>query len=151
MAKVERVREILSSPPMAEYWQEKAAAGWRPVAVEWEREVDGVDEDGRLKQEVPYGLKVADDCLYLVVEGVVHITRGETLLAEMGPGDFFGEIALFEGVARSATAQTRGRARLLGLERADLMRLIDDSPGIAVGLLQTLSMRVRELTDRLMV
>lgn len=92
-----------------------------------------------------------DDRLYLVVEGVVHILRGETLLAEMGPGDFFGEIALFEGVARSATAVTRSRARLLGLERANLMRLIDETPGIAVNLLQTLSRRVRELTDRLLV
>jgi hypothetical protein len=92
-----------------------------------------------------------DDCLYLVVEGVVQIRRGETLLAEMGPGDFFGEIALFEGVARSATAVTQTRVRLLGLERSDLMHLIEESPGIAVGLLQTLSRRVRELTDRLMV
>lgn len=92
-----------------------------------------------------------DDCLYLVVEGVVHIKREETMLAELGPGDFFGEIALFEGVARSADAVTRSRARLLGLERADLMALIEDEPGIAVGLLQTLSRRVRELTDRLMV
>ncbi len=66
MAKVERVREVLSSPPTAEYWQEKAAEGWRPVAVEWEREVEGSGPDGALKEEVPYGLQVADDCLYLV-------------------------------------------------------------------------------------
>lgn len=92
-----------------------------------------------------------DDCLYLVVDGVVHIRRGETLLAELGPGDFFGEIALFEGVARSADAVTRSQARLLGLERADLLHLIEEMPGIAVSLLETLSRRVRELTDRLMV
>lgn len=65
MAKVERVREVLSSPPAAEYWQEKAAEGWRPVAVEWEREVEGAEGDGPLREEVPYGLKVSDDCLYL--------------------------------------------------------------------------------------
>ncbi len=65
MSKVERVREVLSSPPSAEYWQEKAAEGWRPVAVDWEREVDGADTGGPLKEEVPYGLQVSDDCLYL--------------------------------------------------------------------------------------
>ncbi len=65
MSKVERVREVLSSPPSAEYWQEKAAEGWRPVAVEWEREVEGADSDGPLREEVPYGLQVSDDCLYL--------------------------------------------------------------------------------------
>ncbi len=93
----------------------------------------------------------ADDCLYLVVEGVVHIMRGDTLLAELGPGDFFGEIALFEGVARTANAVTRSRARLLGLERRDMIRLIEDLPGIAISLLEIQSRRVRELTDRLTI
>ncbi len=65
MTKVERVREVLSSPPSAKYWQEKAAEGWRPVAVEWQREVEGAEADVPLKEEVPYGLKVSDDCLYL--------------------------------------------------------------------------------------
>ena len=65
MAKIERVREILNSPPNAEYWQEKVAEGWRPVAVEWERETEGVDGDGPFKEEVPYGLQVSGDCLYL--------------------------------------------------------------------------------------
>jgi len=92
-----------------------------------------------------------DDRLFLVLEGVIHIVRGETLLAEMGPGDFFGEIALFEGTARTATAAAQTRVRLLALERADLLSLIEEMPGIAVVLLQTLSRRVRELTDRLMV
>jgi CRP-like cAMP-binding protein len=92
-----------------------------------------------------------DDCLYLVVEGVVHIQRGETLLSELGRGDHFGEIALLEGVARSADAVARTRVRLLGLDRIELMKLIDENPGIAVGLLRTLSRRVRELTDRLIV
>ncbi len=65
MVKVEHVREVLSSPPAAEYWQEKAAEGWRPVAIEWEREIEGADSEGPLKEEVPYGLQVSDDCLYL--------------------------------------------------------------------------------------
>ncbi len=107
---------------------------------------DVFEPDAKVVQQGEY-----DDCLYLVVEGVVHIKREDTLLAELGPGEFFGEIALFEGVARSADAVTRSRVRLLGLERGALMSLIEDEPGIAVGLLQTLSRRVRELTDRLMV
>jgi hypothetical protein len=92
-----------------------------------------------------------DDRLFLVVEGVIHIVRGETLLAEMGPGDFFGEIALFEGIARTATAVAESKVRLLALERTDLLDLIEEMPGIAVALIQTLSRRVRDLTDRLMV
>ncbi|MCP3963777.1 MAG: hypothetical protein GY719_38565 [bacterium] len=64
MTRIERVREALSSPPTAEYWQRKAEAGWRAVAVEWEREVDGANVEVP-REEVPYGLEVADDCLYL--------------------------------------------------------------------------------------
>ncbi len=91
----------------------------------------------------------SDDRLFLVVEGVIHILRGETLLAELGPGDFFGEIALFEGTARTADAVSQSRVRLLVLDRADLLTLIEEMPSIAVSLLETLSRRVRELTDRL--
>ena len=90
-----------------------------------------------------------DDCLYLVVDGMIRIHRGETLLAEIGPGGFFGEIALLEGIARTATATTQSTSRLLRLERSELMRLIEELPAIAVTLLQTLSGRIRALTDRL--
>ena len=90
-----------------------------------------------------------DDCLYLVVEGMIRIHRGETLLAEIGPGDFFGEIALLEGIARTATATTESSSKLLRLERSELMHLIEELPAIAVTLLQTLSARIRTLTDRL--
>ena len=90
-----------------------------------------------------------DDCLYLVVEGMIRIHRGETLLAEIGPGGFFGEIALLEGIARTATATTESSSKLLRLERSELMHLIEELPAIAVTLLQTLSSRIRVLTDRL--
>ena len=90
-----------------------------------------------------------DDCLYLVVEGMIRIHRGETLLAEIGPGGFFGEIALLEGIARTATATTQSSCKLLRLERSELMHLIEELPAIAVTLLQTLSARIRTLTDRL--
>jgi len=92
-----------------------------------------------------------DDCLYFVVEGVVQIIRGDTLLSELGANEFFGEIALLEGVARSANAVAGTRVRLLGLDRVELMKQIDERPAIAVCLLRTLSRRVRELTDRLVV
>ncbi len=61
MARVERVREVLSSPLTPEYVLYKAESGWKPVAVEWERESAGVE--GAV--EVPFGLQVASDCLHL--------------------------------------------------------------------------------------
>ena len=82
MAKVERVREVLKSPPTAEFWREKTEKGWRPVAVEWERDAPQADPSGRLKEEVPYGLEVAADRMYLV-ENPTEIEIVRLLLAQI--------------------------------------------------------------------
>jgi hypothetical protein len=67
MAKVERVREVLSKPLELEYVNQKAEEGWKLVAVEWEREVETDDKaQRRIIEEVPYGLRVGDDCAHLV-------------------------------------------------------------------------------------
>jgi hypothetical protein len=67
MAKLERVREVLSKPLEPEYVEQKAEAGWKLVAVEWEREVEAEEKEaGRVVEEVPYGLRVGEDCLHLV-------------------------------------------------------------------------------------
>lgn len=66
MTRRERVREPMSSPPAPDYVRDKAAEGWHLVAVEWEREVEGEPGDaGLLKEEIPYGLRVASDCRHL--------------------------------------------------------------------------------------
>lgn len=65
MAKSERVREVLSTPLTPEYLQEKMRAGWRAVAVEWERG-DAAATAGALQEEVPFGLQVAEDGRHLV-------------------------------------------------------------------------------------
>jgi CRP-like cAMP-binding protein len=88
------------------------------------------------------------DCLYLIVEGQVRVTRGETLLREQGPKSFFGEIAVLEGENRTATVTTTTPVRFLRLDRDDLLRLMEDLPAIAIGICQTLSRRVNELTGR---
>jgi Recombinase len=72
MGKIERVREAAKSPLELNYFTERAAAGWRLVALEWEREVPaaaGEPPSGAPPQQqltpVPYGLRVSDDCLHL--------------------------------------------------------------------------------------
>ncbi len=66
MKKTKRVREELLGIPGPEYWNEKLEQGWRLVAVEWERDIDETRETGDVWEEVPYGLKVAHDCMHLV-------------------------------------------------------------------------------------
>jgi len=66
MAKLERIREVLDKPLEPEYIKLKAAAGWKLVAVEWEREVEDKKEGRSVSEEVPYGMRVGDDCMHLV-------------------------------------------------------------------------------------
>jgi hypothetical protein len=67
MAKLERVREVLSKPLEPEYVKQRAEAGWKLVAVEWEHEVGaGEKEPRRVIEDVPYGLRVGDDSAHLV-------------------------------------------------------------------------------------
>ena len=82
------------------------------------------------------------------MEGQVRVTRGATLLREQGPKSFFGEIAVLEGENRTATITTTTPVRFLRLDRDDLLRLMEELPAIAIGICQTLSRRISELTDR---
>jgi hypothetical protein len=67
MAKLERIREVLSKPLEPEYVKQRAEAGWKLVAVEWEHEVETDEkEPRRLIEDVPYGLRVGDDGSHLV-------------------------------------------------------------------------------------
>ncbi len=66
MAKKERIREALTELPSREYLMQRVALGWRPAAIEWEREIlpEGATEP--YAEEIPYGLRVAPDCGGLV-------------------------------------------------------------------------------------
>lgn len=71
MSRTERIREELASAPSPEYLKSKMEEGWRPVAIEWVRQATGTEigpATKGFKKEVPYGLKVSEDCLYLEEE-----------------------------------------------------------------------------------
>src|SRR5207247_3683085 len=65
MAKMERVREEVSAPPAPDYWKRKTDAGWRLAAVEWIREASAETGSSETREQIPYGLKIADDCVHL--------------------------------------------------------------------------------------
>ncbi len=65
MAYTERIREAARFPLELGYFTERASAGWRLVALEWERDLPGELEPVRKLAPVPYGLRVSDDCLHL--------------------------------------------------------------------------------------
>jgi hypothetical protein len=66
MPRLQRTREVLSSPLTAADLERKARQGWKPVAVIWERQVDDTHPPlADITQPVPYGLKIAEDCTAL--------------------------------------------------------------------------------------
>jgi recombinase len=62
MAKVERIREVVTGSVDMDYVRRKTEAGWKLVAMEWRREIPGDDKEAVLVEEIPYGLRVASDC-----------------------------------------------------------------------------------------
>jgi hypothetical protein len=78
MPRVERVREVLADPLTQAYIDRKSGEGWKPVAIVWEREVEGAQtEPVNITEEPPYGLKIAEDCTQLEQD----IQEKEALLA----------------------------------------------------------------------
>ncbi|MGE5325802.1 MAG: recombinase family protein [Deltaproteobacteria bacterium] len=66
MAKINRVREVVKSLPDPVYLTQRMEAGWKLVALEWERVEETEGKQSRpLREEVPYGMRVSDDCLHL--------------------------------------------------------------------------------------
>ena len=70
-------------------------------------------------------------------------------LANFGPGEVFGELAMFDSDRRSATIEAIDQLDLLAILSADMQRLMREHPDIAVKLVVTLGRRLRELNDRL--
>ena len=76
-----------------------------------------------------------------------HNTDQPLTLAELEPGDFFGEMALLGYTSRSATAVARERSELIGFFHPDLIELLNVHPSmgakISLGLARTLAERLR--------
>ena len=96
----------------------------------------------------------AGDSMYLIEKGKVQISMRssdgeELILAVLGQGDFFGEMALIDGNPRSANATVVDSSRLAVLSRKHFLSFLASSPNVAVEMLTALSRRLRR-TDELL-
>jgi hypothetical protein len=68
MPKKERIRESIAGLPTLEHLLERKEGGWKLIALEWEREAADAPlaATQNVVEEIPFGLKVADDCSGLV-------------------------------------------------------------------------------------
>jgi CRP/FNR family cyclic AMP-dependent transcriptional regulator len=97
----------------------------------------------------------AGDTCYLIRSGAVVLTREHqdgrmVALAELRAGMLFGELAMFRGETRSASAEVVEPASALALLAADMQRLIRRNPDLALKLLANLAERVSRTNERLL-
>ena len=90
----------------------------------------------------------AGETFFLISNGTVKITRmsddgREVILAILGTGDFFGEMALLDGEGRSANVIALEDAEVLTLQRSDFLDILERFPKIAIHLLKELTTRIR--------
>lgn len=88
------------------------------------------------------------NCLYVIQEGRVAVFRenegAEFQVADLGPGEFFGEMGLFEKDVRSATVRSIGQSRILTIDKRNFYKTIQKDPSLAYRLLEKMSKRLRE-------
>ena len=94
------------------------------------------------------------DQLYVIMSGKIKLGRTasdgrENLVAVLGPGEIFGEMALFNPAPRNATATAVSATRLAGLRHENLRRAIASSPDVSVQLLQALAQRLSKTNESL--
>lgn len=85
------------------------------------------------------------DRMFVVQEGEVAIAVGDHVLERVGPGGFFGEMALIDHAPRSATATAVTAVKVVPLDEPRFVRMIQDTPGFALQVMRGLARRLREM------
>lgn len=88
MAHFERIRDVISGPFSPEVIAQRTAAGWQMVSIEWRRELPDSEapSPGAFSEDIPYGLRISDDCQRLEIDPVENRTL--TLMMELLVQDF---------------------------------------------------------------
>ena len=95
------------------------------------------------------------DYLYLLVAGRIGISieqnpSSTNFITTLGSGDTFGEMNLLDDLPRSATAHVIEDSTVLTLGKTRLRGLIQSYPDISIGMLRSMSLRIRKMNNRLL-
>ena len=83
--------------------------------------------------------------MYVVLEGRVAISVGNSVVEHVGPGGIFGELALVDRSARAASVTAEADCRLLAINRADFINLVKTKPVFGASLLKSIAVRMQQL------
>jgi CRP/FNR family cyclic AMP-dependent transcriptional regulator len=92
------------------------------------------------------------DSLYVLISGKAKVfvsdeNGKEMLLSLLGPGEYFGELALLDECPRSASVMTLTPCKVSMISKSDFHRCLANHPQIALNLIRALTRRVRSLTE----
>jgi CRP/FNR family transcriptional regulator, cyclic AMP receptor protein len=82
---------------------------------------------------------------FAIEEGTAEVRRGDQYLAELGPGDFFGEMGVIEDAVRSASVTAASPMRVIVLTASALRRLDREHPDVAKQIRKAIDERCRQL------
>ena len=85
---------------------------------------------------------------FLILDGRAIVRRNGRKIATLGPGQYFGELALIDRKPRSATVEAATTMKLLVLGQREFAGLLETLPGVAAKLLTGLAQRLREADTR---
>ena len=96
----------------------------------------------------------APERFYIVAEGKVKVLKHSSLgkefiIAFFGPGEMFGEVAVFENKPYPASAQAITETKLVGVQRDDFLSFLADRPQVALRIISVLAGRLRDAQGRL--
>lgn len=93
------------------------------------------------------------NCMFVIQSGKVEVLKERNgkyvQLAIRGEGEFFGEMALFSKELRSASIRALGEARIITVDKRNLLKSIQKDPSLAFRIIETLSKRVRDLSEEI--
>ena len=87
--------------------------------------------------------------MYIIIEGTFDIIIHENSVAQLGPGDIVGELALLIPIARTADVVSLTKSRLIRLRRKEFLALIEHQPLIGMNALKVLAERIVHLNEQL--
>ena len=121
MAYFERMRDVITNPLLEQIVQQRVSAGWQLVSLEWRRELPDAEKptDGAYPEEIPFGLRISDDCkrlevhpqehqaLMLMMEGLVQDFSYSAIVSDLNEKGFrmrngrpWSRIAVFNMIPR---------------------------------------------------
>ena len=100
------------------------------------------------ENDVVFELGDEGDAFYMVVQGLIRITRGPTELAQLGSREGFGEMAILDLNTRSATATAAEPTTLLRVDRASFDQVVEQNPAVARGIYRMLTRRLRSTNEQ---